>query len=256
MAVLEEAENAGVAVEIGRLETWQAENHPVARGDTAPGPGKVAPVAPQARATFGLRVLRLFGEKMPAPAAHGDFEAVAGRPFDQLAGDIETAIAVAAKAAVVFPVAACAFGIGAGRGGMRDPGGGDNARGQPGAFGKLEQCIGPIALCAGAIAEGCGLGHAERAHRGLDAGDHGGCRGRTVGDLSVMGIGLGKREMRQCLNRQDMALAIAPALLAGIYPRCGQRGHAHAITDENDHIARLLRPAQPGRPATASAAET
>ena len=83
----------------------------------------------------------------------------------------------------------------------------------------------------------------DRQHAvvGLAAGDQGGHGGRRVGHLLVGLVGLGVGEIGEPLEAQGVLLPLHPLHLPVQDARRGDRGHAHAVADEQDDVPGLLR---------------
>ena len=209
---------------------------PVAAGSTASKPrlvpdvGGVVVLAPATRRRGrGRRRARRSCRRPPGrpgrpwhevrPAAAEDhLEAVAGRPVDELRGDVLAAAGpgLVAEVGVALPVALRGLGVGRGRGGVGDARGRDDAGGVARGLGALEDRGDLVALLAGAdVVARPSWVTPMRAVVRLDARDHRG-RGRgAVGDLGVVGVGLGQRDVRQQrLEGEAVALAVAALLLA------------------------------------------
>ncbi len=120
-----------------------------------------------------------FADEIGEPAPQNDLKAVAGLPFDQLAGDVDAAgpVSGARQLRIIFPIAMGGMGEGRRRCCMGDARGGDDSGRVTAGFGQFEQGFGLLAGRTRALAEQGSRTQAEHTRAVLDPRGHGG-RGR------------------------------------------------------------------------------
>ena len=157
---------------------------------------------------------------------------------DQLRGDVRHRRA-GGQLRVPLPVAVGRVRVQRRGRGVRDAGGGDEAGRESARSGLLEQRRHRVLRDHGCVRHLArdGLVHRQRTVAGLDAGEQrrggrGGVR-RLLRDR----IRLRQRQVRQLLEGQLVFLAGTAAALAFEDAGGGHGGHAHAIADEQDHVA-------------------
>ncbi len=82
---------------------------------------------------------------------------------------------------------------------------------------------------------------AEHSDAGLGPRMHRGRRASAVGNLRIGVVGLDQRKVIELLEAEPVFLPRLAALLPFVNARSGDGGDAHAVTDEQDHVLRLLR---------------
>ena len=157
---------------------------------------------------------------------------------DQLRGDVRHGRA-GGQLRVPLPVAVRRVRVQRRRRGVRDAGGGDEAGRESARGGLLEQRRHRVLRDHGRVRHIArdGLVHRQRTVAGLDAGEQRrGGRGR-VRRLLRDRIRLRQRQVRQLLEGQFVFLAGTAAALAFQDAGEAHGGHAHAVADEQDHVA-------------------
>ena len=198
--------------------------------------------------------LRIGGQEVPAPAAHDDLHAVHVRAREarlqkglerhQLAGDVGAASLDGVRRHVrdVLPVAIGRDGVGGGRRGVGDARGADHAGGHAAELGQLQRADQLVERHAAALATLDPFADVDDARIGLHAGHHrrhgaGRVRGLRIDVVGARQTGVGHR-----LERQHVLLAALAAILPIEDARRGLGADAHAVTDEQDDVARRPAP--------------
>ena len=223
--------------DVGRAWLGRPLGSQVATVRAAPHAGRVLGI--------GLRV-RL---EVRATPAERDFQAVADLEVDQLRRDVldlratrrqHRGAKVAVDRVVRFPVAVADMGIVDRGRRMRDAGGRHHARRHPALLSPLQDR--PDALRArdfGAeLLAGNALVDGDGPVVGLDAGDHGGRGRRRIRSLLVRARRDRQGQVAEPLEAEPVPLAVDAALLAVEDASRGDRGHAHAVADEENDVLR------------------
>ncbi len=255
---LEQAEQVTGLARVHGLELLCVPDVLRARLRGQPGIDQRAAVLALAAAVGILGVARRFGHERRAAAAQYHVDAVLALRGDQLRGDVRHGRA-GGQLRVPLPVAVRRVRVQRRRRGVRDAGGGDEAGRESARGGLLEQRRHRVLRDHGRVRHLArdGLVHRQRTVAGLDAGEQrrggrGGVR-RLLRDR----IRLRQRQVRQLLEGQLVFLAGTAAALAFQDAGGSHGGHAHAVADEQDHVAgpagvrRLLRAFGHGRGAGA-----
>ena len=211
---------------------------------------EVAPVLARALAIRVLGIVRGLGQEAVAAAAEDDLEAVAVGPCGELLGNVLAACShrLWRHVRVALPVAVRGVGVHGGRGGMGDASGGNDAGRLPCPLGHGGQAQDLLALRSGAVADLDLAVDSDHVVARLDAGDHRNRRRSGIGNLRVMGVGLRQGRVGQRLHAERVRLAVDAALLTFVDPAGRDRGDAHAVADEQDHVLGAVgvrRDAQP-----------
>ena len=119
---------------------------------------------------------------------------------------------------------------------MGDARGGHHAGGLAGHLCQVEGAHQLMAEDGGAVAAGDVLVHADDAHVRLHTGHHGGHGAGRVGGLGIDVVGLGQGRVGEAVEAEHVLLPHSPLELAGEDAGGGDRGHAHAVADEEDDI--------------------
>ena len=234
--LLEQAEH--LALRRQRLESGQVVDVAPPFPRRKPLRGQIAPV-PAVAVAVGL--FRIGGsrrqEHRPAAAEH-HVHAVAIGKLHQLPGDVR-ANALRFRRHGRLPVAVGGVGVGGGGGRMGDPRRAHDAGLEAALLGFLQQrrqFMLAAALAVAAFGLRADAEHASARSLPRDQRRHGAGRVRHLG-IDVVGLHQG--DVGEALEREQVLLAAAALVLAVEDARRGDRGDAHAVAHEENHVARL-----------------